>query len=407
MIVRPGAGRPAPGFTEFVTLMALMTSMVALSIDAMLPALAEIGTDLGARTINDTQAVITALLVGMAIGQVLYGPVSDSTGRKPPIYVGFGIFLAGCLLSMFARDFTTMLAGRFLQGLGVAGPRSVSIALIRDLHAGREMARVMSMIMSVFIFVPIAAPAVGQAILLVADWRMIFAFFVVLALGSLAWFAARLPESLPVDRREDFSLRTKLNAARSVVTNRAAVGFTFTAGISSGAFVGYLASSRQSFQDVYGVGELFSVYFAVLAASIGLAAFLNGRLVMRYGMYPLTRRALVALAVLCVAFFGYSLLRGGRPELWAFMAWLMVSFFFVGVLFGNINALAMESLGEVAGIGAALVASGSLAISVVLGALIGRAFDGTVNPFIGGYAAVSLLSLPALHWAAGGRPAQD
>ena len=135
-----------------------------------------------------------------------------------------------------------------------------------------------------------------------------------------------------------------------------------------------------------------------------LAAFLNGRLVMRFGMYPLTHRARIALAVLCVAFFGYSLLRGGEPELWAFMTWLMISFFFVGVLFGNINALAMETLGEVAGIGAALVASGSLAVSVVLGALIGQAFDGTVNPFVGGYAVVSVLSLPVLRWAAAGRP---
>lgn len=404
---RPGLRRTAPGFTEFVTLMALMTSMVALSIDAMLPALAEIGTELGVAAINDTQAVITALLVGMALGQLVYGPVSDSTGRKAPIYVGFAIFLAGCVLSMVARDFTTMLAGRFLQGLGVAGPRSVSIALIRDLHAGREMARVMSMIMSVFIFVPIAAPAVGQAILLVADWRMIFAFFLLLAGGCLVWFGIRLPETLPAERREDFSVPTKLRAARAVLTNRAAVGFTLTAGISSGAFVGYLASSRQIFQDVYEVGELFSAYFAVLAASIGLAAFLNGRLVLRYGMYPLTRRALIALAVLCVSFFTYSLWRDGRPEFGAFMAWLLVAFFFVGVLFGNINALAMETLGKVAGIGAALVASGSLAVSVVLGALIGQSFDGTVNPFIGGYAALSLLSLPVLHWAARGRPAHE
>jgi DHA1 family bicyclomycin/chloramphenicol resistance-like MFS transporter len=392
---------------EFVALMALMTSMVALSIDAMLPALATIGTDLGARDLNATQGVVTSLLVGMALGQIVYGPISDSTGRKRPIYVGFAIFLVGCVVSMVARDCPTMLAGRFLQGLGVAGPRSVSIALIRDLHAGREMARVMSLIMSVFIFVPIAAPALGQAILFVADWRAIFGFFVALAAACMIWFGLRLPETVPPERREDFSVRTKLAAARAVVTNRAAVGFTLTAGVSSGAFVGYLASSRQIFQDVYGVGDLFAVYFAVLAASIGLAALMNGRLVMHLGMYRLTLRALRSLAVLCVIYLAYALLRGGHPELWTFMAWLLLAFFFVGVLFGNIHALALETLGRVAGIGAALVASGSLAVSVVLGALIGASFDGTVTPFVAGYALLSLISLPLLHWAAGGRPAAD
>jgi DHA1 family bicyclomycin/chloramphenicol resistance-like MFS transporter len=399
----PESSASGPGFAEFVMLMALMTSMVALSIDAMLPALAEIGRELGAPSENSTQLVVTMLLVGMALGQLVYGPISDSTGRKAPIYVGFAVFLLGCLLSLFARDFTMMLVGRFFQGLGVAGPRSVSIALIRDIHAGRDMARVISMIMSVFILVPIAAPALGQGILLFADWRAIFAFFFLLAVATMIWFGIRLPESLPASRREPFSLQAKFASARAVLSNRAAIGFTISAGVSSGAFVGYLSSSRQIFQDVYGVGALFAVWFAVLAASIGVAAFLNGRLVLRLGMYPLSIRALRALAVLSVAFTLYALFRDGRPEFWTFMAYMLVAFFFVGILFGNLNALAMETLGRVAGIGAAVVASGSLAISVGLGAVIGMSFDGTVLPLVGGYAILSLLTLPLLRWAEGGR----
>jgi DHA1 family bicyclomycin/chloramphenicol resistance-like MFS transporter len=399
----PESSASGPGFAEFVMLMALMTSMVALSIDAMLPALAEIGRELGAPSENSTQLVVTMLLVGMALGQLVYGPISDSTGRKAPIYVGFAVFLLGCLLSLFARDFTMMLVGRFFQGLGVAGPRSVSIALIRDIHAGRDMARVISMIMSVFILVPIAAPALGQGILLFADWRAIFAFFFLLAVGTMIWFGIRLPESLPASRREPFSWQAKFASARAVLSNRAAIGFTISAGVSSGAFVGYLSSSRQIFQDVYGVGALFAVWFAVLAASIGVAAFLNGRLVLRLGMYPLSIRALRSLAVLSVAFTLYALFRDGRPEFWTFMAYMLVAFFFVGILFGNLNALAMETLGRVAGIGAAVVASGSLAISVGLGAVIGMSFDGTVLPLVGGYAILSLLTLPLLRWAEGGR----
>ncbi len=186
--------------------MALMTSLVALSIDGMLPALAAIGANLGAVSANQTQWVVTALLIGLAAGQLVYGPLSDSVGRKGPVQVGLVIFGVGCLLCIVASDFRTMLAGRLLQGLGVAGPRSVSIALIRDLHSGREMAKIMSLIMSVFILVPIMAPAVGQGILLVLNWRGIFGFFLLLSLVVSAWFALRQPETLPRERRKRFAL---------------------------------------------------------------------------------------------------------------------------------------------------------------------------------------------------------
>jgi DHA1 family bicyclomycin/chloramphenicol resistance-like MFS transporter len=152
-------------FGEFVVLMALMTSLVALSIDAMLPALPQIGADLGVQRSNDNQLVVSLLFLGLGVGQLIYGPLSDSTGRKPAIYGGFGLFMVGCLLALFASNFPMMLAGRVLQGVGVAGPRIVGIALVRDQYGGRAMAQVMSFVMSVFILVPVVAPALGQAIL--------------------------------------------------------------------------------------------------------------------------------------------------------------------------------------------------------------------------------------------------
>lgn len=399
----PAPARPGPATGEFVALMAVMTSLVALSIDAMLPALPAIGRDLGVAAGNDTQWVITALLAGMALGQLIYGPVSDSTGRKPPVYAGLVLFITGCVLSLFAGDFTLMLLGRFLQGLGVAGPRSVAIALIRDLHAGRGMARIMSLIMSVFILVPIAAPALGQAILAVAAWPAIFGFFLVLAVATLAWFAARQPESLPVERRVPFSPRRTARTFGAVLRHRAALGFTLTAGLSSGAFVGYLSSSQQIFQELYGVGTRFALYFAVLAASIGLASVLNGRLVMRAGMLRLSTNALSGLGLLSAGFLVFALSRAGEPPLWSFMAYMMLAFFCVGILFGNLSSLAMEPLGSIAGVGAAVVASGSLTVSAALGAVIGQAYDGTVVPLVAGFAGLSLLSLPLIRWAASGR----
>ncbi len=384
--------------------MATMTSLVALSIDAMLPALGVLGQDLGVQSANHTQWVVTALLIGMAVGQVIYGPVSDSTGRKPPVYVGLGLFAAGCLLSILARDFETMLAGRFLQGLGVAGPRSVSIALIRDLYAGREMARIMSMIMAVFILVPIAAPALGQAILAIANWRAIFGAFLLLAALSFLWFEIRQPESLPPERRRPLSPRGIAASYGFVLRQRAVLGFTLTAGISSGAFIGYLNSAQQIFQDVYGVGSRFALYFGILAAAIGLAGVINGRLVMRWGMFSLSLWALRSMAGLSSIFFAYAFLRSGAPEFWTFMVYLVLSFFCVGVLFGNMNSLAMEPLERLAGVGASFVASLSLMISAGLGAWIGQSFDGTILPLVGGFALLSLLSLPVMRWAEGGRP---
>jgi DHA1 family bicyclomycin/chloramphenicol resistance-like MFS transporter len=187
------------GLVEFVALMAMMTSLTAMSIDSMLPALSEIGLDLGIQRPNDSQLVISLLLVGMAVGQMFLGPLSDSIGRKPTVYIGFGLFIIGCLMSMLTTNFQIMLAGRMLQGLGAAAPRVVVVALIRDLYTGREMARVMSFVMAVFILIPVVAPAFGQAILMVAHWRWIFGSFLIIVLFIGIWFAWRQPETLSPD----------------------------------------------------------------------------------------------------------------------------------------------------------------------------------------------------------------
>lgn len=169
-------------FGEFVALTALMISLVAVSIDAMLPALPEMGRELGVQQASDTQLVLSAFFIGLAVGGLFYGPVSDSTGRKPPIYFGLVLFVIGCVLSIVTTDFRMLLLARVLQGLGAAGPRSVAVAIVRDRFAGRMMARVMSFVMSFFVLVPIIAPLLGQGILLFAGWRAIFGFYLVFAL---------------------------------------------------------------------------------------------------------------------------------------------------------------------------------------------------------------------------------
>ena len=382
--------------------MATLMSLTALSIDAMLPALGAIGQDLGVERSNDVQLVVSAIFLGMAVGQLAYGPLSDSAGRKPALLAGLGLFMVGCVLSLFAQSFPMMLTGRLLQGLGAAGPRIVTVALIRDQYEGRRMARVMSFVMAVFIIVPIVAPAMGQGILLFASWRAIFSAFLVIAAATAVWFTIRQPETLPVERRVPFTFDRISRGIWEVLTTRDALGYTVAAGLVFGPFLAYLSTAQQVFQVQYELGRSFPLYFAFLSIALGAASLSNAKLVMRYGMKTLARWALVMMGLLSAGFFVVSYFAEGQPPLWGLAAYLLLVFFCVGILFGNLNAIAMEPLGHIAGVGAAVVGSLSTAISVAGGSLIGQAYNGTVLPLVAGFGILSLAALAAMRWTEAG-----
>lgn len=392
------------GFAESVTLLAVLISLVALSTDAMMPALQDIGDDLGNRDHNANQLVIIMLFLGLGLGQLIYGPLSDSYGRKRPIYVGLGIFSIGCLLSVLSWDFQSMLLGRFLQGLGAAGPRIVTVALIRDQHEGRAMARIMSVIMAVFIIVPAIAPALGQSILLVAHWRAIFLSFLGLAIISGLWFAIRQRETLAADDRIPFSGARILSGLKDCLSHRIALGYILTAGFIFSAFVAYLSTAQQIFQKQYELEELFPIYFAVLALAIGTGSLINARLVMHFGMRSLSWRALIVMTGLSFLFSAYALLTGGTPPLLLYMGFFMLIFVCLGLLFGNFNALAMEPLGHIAGLASAVIGSLTTLMSLVLGGLVGQAYNGTVIPLVVSFAVMGCAAIGAMIWAERGRP---
>jgi DHA1 family bicyclomycin/chloramphenicol resistance-like MFS transporter len=394
--------RAAPSFVEFVIIISLMMSLTALSIDAMLPALPQIGSDLNVQNANDRQLVVSLLFLGMAVGQMFFGPLSDKTGRKPATYWGFALFIFGSLLSLFAPNFPMLLFGRLLQGVGISAPRAVSLALVRDRYEGRAMARVMSFAMTVFVLVPMIAPTFGQALLFFSGWRSIFGSFALMAAITVLWFALRMPETLALEDRASFSLRRIVITVRKIVGIRLAIGYTVAAGLVSGAFLGYLNSAQQIFGERYALGELFPLYFAAIALSLGVASLLNARLVMRFGMRSLARWALFAVLGLSIVALGIALLAAGLPPLWFLMAFLMMAFFCVGILFGNMNALAMQPLGRVAGVGAAVVGSLSTLISVPIGIVIGQSYDGTVLPLVASMAILAGLCIMVVRWAEGG-----
>ena len=395
--------KPALSIGEFVALMAFMISLIALSIDAMLPALSLIGQDLHVEADNDRQLVVSALFLGFGVAQMIYGPLSDSIGRKRTIYIGYVVFLIGCLLSILSTSFDIMLAGRILQGAGAASPRIVCIALVRDQYEGREMARIMSFIMGVFILVPALAPALGQGIVMVSHWRAIFVVFLILAIAAWLWFAWRQPETLPPGRRVRFSVYVIWSGIKETCRNRMSFGYALAAGMIFGAFVGYLSTAQQFFHDIYGITDMFPFYFATLALAIGLSSYINGRLVVKIGMRPLSSYALRSLTLLSFTYFLFAAYVGGAPELWLNMAYFIGAFLSIGILFANFNALAMEPLGHIAGVGAAVVGSISTLISVLLGWFIGQMFDATVLPLVGGFALLGSFSIGLMWWIELGR----
>ncbi|WP_316859243.1 multidrug effflux MFS transporter [uncultured Cohaesibacter sp.] len=380
-------------FAEFISLMALLMSLAALCTDAILPAFSVIGTELGHAAPQDLQKIITLFFAGLAVGQLIYGPFSDQLGRKKAIFVGLVIFMIGNLLSWISTSFEMLLVGRFLQGLGVAGPRVVMIALIRDLYAGRAMARIMSFVMGLFIFVPALAPTMGQSVMFLAGWRSVFFVFILLsAIGGL-WLAFRQRETLPPDRRIPVTPSTLWSGTVDSFTIPSCFGYMVAAGFVAGPFMLYLSTAQDLFQTTYGLGAAFPFAFAGLAMSVGLASFLNSRLVMRYGMRFLARAALYGMVCMASLALVFSFTSGFVPPLWLLYVFFCPLFFCIGVLFGNLNTLAMEEVGHIAGLASALVGSVSTLIAMAIATFMGYVYDGTILALAGSFIACGLITL--------------
>ena len=385
--------KPALRTPEFVILFSLVTSITALTIDAILPALRQIGEALAVADPKDTQLIVSFFILGMVFGDLIFGPLSDAIGRKNAIQTGLLIFVAGTIVSMTAASLEQMLLGRVIQGIGVSGPKIASRALIRDLYEGRAMARIMSFIFMVFILTPMLAPALGQAVLLIADWPAIFLLFLLLASVVAPWLGVRQPETLAPERRIRVSISALLNNSVQIVRHAKVMAYTLAAGLMFGALLLYLSTAQALFFDLYKIADLFPLYFAVLASGVGLSSYANGRLVMRYGMHRLSVIALVGMMGFGGALLGVALLNEGVPSFIAFMALCFGMFSCIGILFSNLNALAMENLGRVAGLGASLVSSISSLVAVIVAVAVGRFYDQTVVPLTAGFILAGLLSL--------------
>lgn len=387
----PLQSRPrALHFAEFVTLIAVMMALTALSIDIMLVALPDIAHALGGDGANDRQLIITAYMLGFAAGQPFAGPLSDRFGRKPVLAVGLVIFAVASLAAVLAPSFGVLLAARAVQGFGAAAPRIVAVAIVRDRFAGRDMARVMSFAMMVFIVVPVVAPAIGELILRVGAWPWVFVALFLAACGTLAWSGLRLPETRHAEDRMPLSAIALGNAFRAVVTTRQTVGYTVAMGFMFGSLLSYVGSAQQIFVDIYQLGDLFPIVFGAIAAAMAAASLTNAHLVGRLGMHKVSHAAMLGFLGACAvaAAFGFPT----HPPLWALSAFLAVTFYCFGLIAPNFNAMAMEPLGHVAGMGSSFTGFYSTAAGALCGWAIGQAFDGTVRPMLIGFTALAVLA---------------
>jgi DHA1 family bicyclomycin/chloramphenicol resistance-like MFS transporter len=377
---------------EFVALMAALMSIVALSIDALLPALPEIGHQLGVTNSNNNQLLITMIFLGLGFGQLIFGPLSDSFGRKSIVYIGFIVFIIASIICVTTRSFEMMILGRVLQGIGLSSPRTLSLAIIRDSYSGNYMAKIMSIVVMVFILVPVIAPTLGQFLLNFYNWESIFYVNLIYGLLVMLWFWKRQPETLVKENRIKFSSHLFIDGTKEFFKYKDAIAFTFISGFITGSFMVYLSTSQQIFEQQYNLADMFPYIFASLAISVGLATYLNSIFVEKFGMWRIAYMATIAYAFISLL---YVILfwSGNNPSIGVLISFFAMQFFAVGFLFGNLRALAMQPLGHIAGIGAAINGFISTVMAVPIANYIGGFVTESVLPLFIGFSIFGVLSL--------------
>jgi len=379
------------GFPEFVIVIASIMALNPLAMDMMLPALPNIGSTFQIVPANRPQEVLSTFLIGFGVGQFVMGPLSDRFGRRPVLLGGMTVYFVASVLAISAPSFETLLLARTLQGLGTSATRVIATSIVRDCYAGRRMASVMSLAMMVFIAVPVVAPSLGEAVMLLTQWRGIFVVLTLYGVLTLIWSALRMPETLPLSEQKSLAVRDVLGAFRQTVTNRQTIGYALAAGGVQASLYGFVFSSEQVFTEIYALGNYFPLAFAAIAVGIAVAGFLNARFVGRLGMRVISHGALVGF----VAVAGIMLL-GAKTQILPlplFMTLAALMMFAFGLMFANFTALAMEPQGRIAGTASSLYGSITTLLGIGIGTVIGQDYDGTLLPFAIGFFFCALAAL--------------
>jgi MFS transporter, DHA1 family, multidrug resistance protein len=384
---------------EFIALIAMLFATVAFSIDSMLPALPEIAQELSPDSPNRAQMILTAFIFGMGSGTLFTGPLSDAFGRKSVIMAGSVLYCLGAALAFLAPTLETILLARLLQGLGAAAPRVVGLALVRDLYKGREMARVVSFAMMIFTLVPAVAPLIGTAIIAIGGWRGVFVAFLCFSIVSMVWLGGRQPETLPAAKRRPLNLGQLWNGMRDILGRRVVAMSILVQTMVYSCLFASISSIQPIFEQTFDRAESFPRWFALIALISGTSSLLNAKVVVRLGM-----RRMISTALGAQLAFSLVMTAAAALHLWpqtlefaAYFLWTVSTFFMAGLTMGNLNALALEPVGHVAGLAASLVGAISTVGSVLIAAPIGLAFDGTTLPLMLGVTLCLLIGLVVMY----------
>ncbi|WP_429815485.1 multidrug effflux MFS transporter [Ensifer sp. B1-9] len=392
---------PGLSKSQFIALMAMLMATNAISIDIMLPGLQQIGASLGVASENERQYIITAYLLGMGVAQLFFGPLSDRFGRKPSLLAGLILYAVCALAIAIVPSFGLLLALRFVQGAGAAATRVITISIVRDVYGGRQMAEVMSLVMMVFMIVPVIAPSIGQLIISLAEWHMIFVVVALYAVMNIAIVSSKLGETLDPAHRRDFTPSVILSGFRIVLTNRLSLLYTLATSVILGALFGFINSAQQVLVGVYDLGVWFPLVFAAFASMMAVASFTNSRLVRRFGMRPLSHAALIGFTLASFVWMSASLY--APLPFPVFVVLYCATMFQFGLIAPNFNAMAMEPLGHVAGTASSVLGFMQTIGGSVIGAFIGQLFDGTATPLATGYFTVAVIGLVFVFIAEGGK----
>lgn len=383
---------------ELVFLLAMFTSIGALTIDLQLPAMPLILESYGFTQANQQQWIITAYMLGFAVAQIFYGPISDSVGRKPVLLFGMLVYIAASVMCLSAESYYWFLAARALQGVGAAAARIMVNAITRDFYAGNEMAKVTSLVMMIFILVPVLAPSLGSLILYFGDWHNILLVYVGFGLLTLSWCLLRLPESLDEKNKRPFNISRIKLAFMRVVREPVSMAFAVISGVIFSGFMAYLNSAEQLYSQIYQVGHLFPYLFGLIALFFGVAAFLNAKIVMKFGALRVTFGSLIIMVGFNLVYLLITMAFDGLPPLWSFVVMLIVINLCIGLVYGNVMAIAMFPLGENAGMGASVIGVISAVLASVLGIFISQQLASTVYPVIIGFFLTSLVAMTLVGW---------
>ncbi len=376
---------------EFVALTAMLMALNALAIDIMLPALPQMGADFAVREENDRQMIIISYMLGFGVSQLFYGPLTDRFGRRSVLFISLACYTVAAIMCVFAPTFELLIAARVFMGASAGGSRVIAVSAARDLYVGRQMAKVMSLVMIVFMSAPIVAPFFGQLMLKVMSWHGIFWLLAIFGMVMFLWVLVRMPETLPLDRRVPLNIPTMLRNYGKVIRTREALGYTIASGFLFGGMMSYISSSEQLYHEVYDTGDWFALWFAGAAVAMSISNLINSRLVEKLGMRRISHAALIGFVVVSVI-HALIALQGPVPFP-IFYTLLLLAFFMIGFQGPNYNAIAMEPLGALAGSGAALIGFASSFVSACIGGLVARQFDGTITPIFLGHVVVGALAL--------------